>query len=109
MLICVLCFAQVPTIDSSSDTGMQPKELTGQITFENVHFSYPSRKEVKVRVSQFHICDMIKRNESDVRDIAFEILAKAMFKFFCFILFLALTNSSYLCYQISNVNGIALK
>ena len=40
------------------------------------------------------ICDMIKRNESDVGHIVFEILAKRVFKFLCFILFLALTNSS---------------
>ena len=40
------------------------------------------------------ICDMIKRNESDVGHIVFEILAKTVFKFLCFILFLALTNSS---------------
>ena len=40
------------------------------------------------------ICDMIKRNESDVGHIVFEILAKTVFKFLGFILFLALTNSS---------------
>ena len=38
------------------------------------------------------ICDMIKRNESDVGDVGFEILAKTGFKFLCFILFLALSN-----------------
>ena len=44
---------------------------------------------------KFIICDMIKSNESDVGDIGFEILAKTLFQFFCFIkLFLALTNSS---------------
>ena len=42
----------------------------------------------------FHSCDMIKRNELDVGHIGFEILPKTMFKFLCFILFLALTNSS---------------
>ena len=40
------------------------------------------------------ICDMIKRNESYVGHVVFEILAKTVFKFLCFILFLALTNSS---------------
>ena len=40
------------------------------------------------------ICDMIERNESDVGNIGFEILAKTVFQFLCFILFLALTNSS---------------
>ena len=38
----------------------------------------------------YHIHDMIKRNESDVGNVAFEILAKTVFKFLCFILFLAL-------------------
>ena len=42
----------------------------------------------------FYICDMIKRNESDVGDVVFEILAKTVFKFLCFILFLALSNPS---------------
>ena len=41
-----------------------------------------------------HICDMIKRNESDVGDIVFEILAKTVFKFLSFILFLAVSNPS---------------
>ena len=40
------------------------------------------------------ICDMIKRNESDVGDVIFEILSKTVFKFLCFILFLALSNPS---------------
>ena len=39
-----------------------------------------------------YICDMIKRNESDVGHIVFEILAKTAFKFLCFILFLAFTK-----------------
>ena len=39
---------QIPTIDSSSDEGLKLNQLVGQITFENVHFSYPSRKEVQV-------------------------------------------------------------
>ena len=33
------------------------------------------------------ICDMIKRNKSDVGDVDFEILAKTVLKFLCFILF----------------------
>ena len=42
----------------------------------------------------YTVCDTIKRNESDVGDIVFEILAKTVFKFFCFTLFLASTNCS---------------
>ena len=45
----------------------------------------------------FSICDMIKRNESDVGDVVCEILAKTGFKLFCFILFLALSNPAQLC------------
>ena len=52
---------------------------------------------------------MIKRNESDVGDIGFEILAKTVFQFLCFILLLALTNSSKLCNHISNCNGVCIK
>ena len=37
---------------------------------------------------------MIKRKESDVGDVVFEILAKTVFKFLCFILFLVSTNPS---------------
>ena len=40
------------------------------------------------------ICDMIKGNEWDVGDVVLEILSKAVFKFLCFIMFLALSNPS---------------
>ena len=40
------------------------------------------------------ICDMIKGNESDVANIVFEKLAKKVFIFLCFILFLALADPS---------------
>lgn len=36
------------SIDSSSEDGLKPDSLTGQISFKNVHFSYPKRKQVKV-------------------------------------------------------------
>ena len=49
---------------------------------------------VKKEIAPKVICDMIKRNESDVGHIVFEILAKTVSKFLCFILFLAVTNSS---------------
>ena len=47
-----------------------------------------------VLLNLMNICDMIKRKESDVGDVVFEILAKTVFKFLCFILFLALSNPS---------------
>ena len=39
-------------------------------------------------------CDMVKGNESDVAEIAFEILAKKESQLFCFILFWELINLS---------------
>ena len=36
---------------------------------------------------------MIKRNESDVGDIGFEILAKTVFQFLCVILFLEIAHT----------------
>ncbi|XP_048246672.1 ATP-dependent translocase ABCB1-like isoform X4 [Haliotis rufescens] len=37
-----------PMIDSSSPAGKKPQSLSGTIQFNNVHFSYPSRPDVKV-------------------------------------------------------------
>lgn len=39
---------RIPSIDSSSDAGLQPTELEGTISFENVDFIYPSRPSVQV-------------------------------------------------------------
>ncbi|NXS57451.1 MDR1 protein, partial [Brachypteracias leptosomus] len=35
-------------IDSSSEEGYKPDKLTGEIEFRNIHFSYPSRPDVKI-------------------------------------------------------------
>ena len=35
-------------IDSCGNEGLKPKELTGQISFKNVFFNYPARKDVKI-------------------------------------------------------------
>ena len=45
-------------------------------------------------ITTFQICDMIKRNESDVGNIDFELQAKRGDKFLCFTLFLNLKNCS---------------
>ncbi|XP_069318702.1 ATP-dependent translocase ABCB1 [Eulemur rufifrons] len=37
-----------PSIDSYSKTGHKPDNIKGNLEFRNVHFSYPSRKEVKI-------------------------------------------------------------
>ncbi len=43
---------RVPQIDSSSKEGKEPfSQGTFNITFKDVHFNYPSRKEVKVSVN----------------------------------------------------------
>jgi len=41
---------QEPTIDvfSSAAPGIKKEKMEGQIVFENVHFSYPKRKDIKV-------------------------------------------------------------
>uniref|UniRef100_A0A3B4E1T5 ABC-type xenobiotic transporter n=1 Tax=Pygocentrus nattereri TaxID=42514 RepID=A0A3B4E1T5_PYGNA len=37
-----------PNIDSFSDAGHKPDVVKGDIEFKNIHFSYPSRQDVKV-------------------------------------------------------------
>ncbi|TIA91996.1 hypothetical protein E3P99_00799 [Wallemia hederae] len=39
---------RVPSIDSSSDDGLKPATVEGNISFSNVNFAYPARKEVQV-------------------------------------------------------------
>lgn len=37
-----------PQIDSLSNQGVSPRRVVGNISLEDVHFSYPSRPDVKV-------------------------------------------------------------
>ncbi|XP_014643709.1 PREDICTED: multidrug resistance protein 1-like [Ceratotherium simum simum] len=37
-----------PSIDSYSTSGHKPDNINGNLEFKNVHFSYPSRKEVQI-------------------------------------------------------------
>ncbi|PWA23942.1 hypothetical protein CCH79_00011020, partial [Gambusia affinis] len=39
---------QNPTIDSYSETGFKPDFIKGNIEFKDIHFSYPSRPDVKI-------------------------------------------------------------
>lgn len=39
---------RVPEIDSSSQAGITPDNIQGQIRFSQVHFQYPSRPDVKI-------------------------------------------------------------
>lgn len=41
-------FAQEPQIDSYSETGYKPDCIKGNVEFQNVYFSYPSRPDVEV-------------------------------------------------------------
>ncbi|KAI6211343.1 Multidrug resistance protein pgp-3 [Aphelenchoides besseyi] len=37
-----------PELDASSETGIKPSTVNGQIEFSNLHFAYPSRAEIKI-------------------------------------------------------------
>jgi ATP-binding cassette subfamily B (MDR/TAP) protein 1 len=39
---------RVPAIDSASEEGLRPSQVTGEITLENVEFSYPARLDVPI-------------------------------------------------------------
>lgn len=39
---------RVPPIDGDRTDGLRPKEITGNIHVQDIHFSYPTRSEVKV-------------------------------------------------------------
>ncbi|GFR58628.1 multidrug resistance protein 1 [Elysia marginata] len=39
---------QMSAIDSASEEGLRPQTLTGNISLKNVHFTYPSRADVKI-------------------------------------------------------------
>jgi ATP-binding cassette, subfamily B (MDR/TAP), member 1 len=39
---------RVPPIDSASEDGLKPSQVTGEITLENVEFNYPARPDVQV-------------------------------------------------------------
>ena len=43
-----LFIAQQSLIDSSSDEGLKLDNLVGNVTLEDVHFTYPARPDVKV-------------------------------------------------------------
>ncbi|KAI0305296.1 multidrug resistance protein 1 [Multifurca ochricompacta] len=39
---------RVPAIDSASEGGLKPSQVTGEITLENVEFNYPARPDVQI-------------------------------------------------------------
>ncbi|KAH9038538.1 P-loop containing nucleoside triphosphate hydrolase protein [Lactarius pseudohatsudake] len=42
---------RIPAIDSASEDGLKPSQVTGEITLENVEFSYPARPDVQITKS----------------------------------------------------------
>ena len=55
------------------------------------------------------ICDVIKQNQSENGNIDFEIEPNKAENVFCFLLFLAFFNCSYLWNQLTNLNGAFCK
>jgi ABC-type multidrug transport system fused ATPase/permease subunit len=45
----MFCFYQQTKIDASNNEGDQPKTIIGDIEFDNITFTYPSRQEAPVR------------------------------------------------------------
>jgi len=41
---------RIPSIDIFSNDGNEPNAKSGEIKFEDVHFSYPSRPDEKVNI-----------------------------------------------------------
>jgi ATP-binding cassette subfamily B (MDR/TAP) protein 1 len=39
---------RVPDIDSANPGGLKPEKITGEITFEDINFSYPSRADIPI-------------------------------------------------------------
>ena len=54
-------------------------------------------------------CDVIKQNQSEVRNIDFKIEPNKAENVFCFLLFLTSINCSYLWNQWTNLNGVSAK
>ena len=56
-----------------------------------------------------HICCMIKENESDVTNIDFELQVKIGDKCLCLIMFSISKNWSYICNQMSDLDGVWIR
>ena len=64
---------------------------------------------MEVSGGQLTKCDVIKQNQSEVGNIDFKIEPNKAENIFCFLLFLASFNCSYLWNQLTNFNGFFCK
>lgn len=67
-----LLSAQEPQIDSSSNAGYKPDNIKGNLEFQNVYFSYPTRPDIKV------LC-------MELIQISFKIIVSSMKEFTSFL------------------------
>ena len=92
---CFICSASSRAPSEIANAGTRVHQNTTSVCAHALHAApeclrhYPEEEKQSINI----ICDMIKRNDSDVGHVVLEILAKTVFKFLCFIVFLALTNS----------------
>ena len=66
-------------------------------------------QSIKDRVRYCHICDVMKQNQSEVRNIDFKIEPNKAENVFCFLLFLASFNYLYLWNPLTNFNWVFCK
>lgn len=48
-------FIQTPAIDISSEDGVAPEVLEGNVDFKDISFTYPSRPDIQVRDRNLHL------------------------------------------------------
>ena len=48
----IYCVIQEPEIDSQSTEGLKPEKFDSDIVFDDIHFSYPARPDVQVRITR---------------------------------------------------------
>ena len=65
--------------------------------------------DLNLPYEMINICDVIKQNQSEVGNIDFKIQPNKADNVFCFLLFLASFNCSYLWNQLTNFNGVFCK
>ena len=70
---------------------------------------YKGQVDIIIIIIIIIICDVIKQNQSEVWNIHLKIESNKAENVFCFLLFLASFNCSYLWNQLTNFNGVFCK